>query len=107
MPSMTTVPVTRELTFQVCGGTRGRLERRSMTAKAVNSPADTLNPATVRTDIQPSVAVPPRVYMRAARVIGLPCSSPTTLRASAWLTSVSAVLTTLRAYGAEAALEAK
>src|SRR4051812_30030597 len=67
MPSITVVPETRVLTFQVCGGIRGCELRRSMTVNADNRAADTLSPTRVRIDVQPLFVAPPRANISAMR----------------------------------------
>ena len=87
-PSMTVVPDTSVLTFQVCGGTSGRGTRRSISTNATSSSADRLSTARVGTESQPCVAVPARPYMSAVR-------PPMAARApgrSSWAMSVRAVV---------------
>ncbi len=66
-PSITVVPDTRVVTFQVCGGTSGRAARRSMRTNAASSTAEAANAARARTESKPCAEVLARPYIRAAR----------------------------------------
>ena len=64
-PSISVVPDTRVVTFQVCGGSSGRGARVSTRANAVSSAAETTSAPRVRAEAQPCSAAPPRASISA------------------------------------------
>ena len=66
-PSITVVPDTSVVTFQVCGGTSGRAARRSTLTNAVSNTAAVTNAVSTRIEPQPCAEVLARPNIRAAR----------------------------------------
>ncbi len=66
-PSITTVPDTRDWSFQTWGGNSGLAARCSSARNATSRTAERVSAVTVWTDHQPWVSVPETPYTRVAR----------------------------------------
>ena len=88
-PSMTAVPETSDLTFQVCGGTSGLVARRSMTRNPAASRADAASESSTRAESQPCCSVAPSAKMSATR-LPMTVTAPTR---SNWFSEARGVVT--------------